>query len=969
MKTKTGMGIVLCLWLALAGFTAGEAKAPSSIVPEQDMISDHESRMMLLDLLLQSREPEHLSRAGEVLDHIQRKRPDSKKAAVYRIRLEAAKQNRSQALSLAEDFVRTRKFDPETFLEVADVLASLKRYQQSRDIYLLALDMLEGDEKLETELLFAERSLLWGDFYSGERILREHLSRDPGDPELNLKLARNLVAQQRFEKARKYLKRVTRQEPENNWETYLKAWAEKIGTGLKEKNFSRAARDTDTFLDQHGRERLVLIPGGRAYLGDNRLEDALGLFKNALQHPELKPEARVGLAQTQIKRNNPEKAVKHLKQAQALDPEDPSARIMLAKHTGKPLADYVQKVVQSDPDPERLTNMAEKLAGQGELDLAAESYRSALSQAPKYFDARLGLAEVHASMGRYSKSLEILEDMLDSFPDSYKLLLTRARVLSWSGEYQESIRAYQDIYQENPGNHVPAKEAARTAYWGNMPDLGDKYYQKILTPAVDELFLEKLLDLEEIHKEQLGPGLGKLEQKAGNGSIFHGYQDFLDWYREHCRQLEALTREKIQSLKHGLNHRYKIQKKAHLERESKRLAWDRRFAPAKRHLKELVELDPGNQEALLDLAQMNCALGLGDEEKEAYQELLEMDPLHGQASKALNRRQERSSPSLFGGYSFWREKGRKEEGLEDIRVSRMHRHRMHTGVEVFFQSRHSLKLTGNKYFLSPRDHARSVRASGASLQGELVTGPYVTLTGGATYKTYSQDLETKGTLMEESSIDLDDLFLGYLNMGINLDNYASLYLGYEKREEVPNAVALAQGIYTHRYRAGLDIYPQRGLNLGLEGEYLDYSDGNHGRALETSAAYAFTQHPRRFRAIASVEHRDTSSSNKSENDQDQYNILQDFTHPYWTPENHWGSELTLEFTHDLAEEFFCGAREHYYQLELTLGTDKDRNHSAQVAGSWNREFSSGLGVNTRAMWHNSREWDAASMEMGFFYRF
>ncbi len=423
-----------------------------------------------------------------------------------------------------------------------------------------------------------------------------------------------------------------------------------------------------------------------------------------------------------------------------------------------------------------------------------------------------------------------------------------------------------------------------------------------------------------------------------------------------------MCRQEIEGVRHSLNYRYVIQKQAELERGSKKLLWNERFAPVRRHLQELVEHEPGNQEALFDLAQACCVLGLGDEEEEVYQELLEIDPLHGQASRALERRRERSRPGVFGNYSFWREKGRGE-------LARMDRHRLDIGLDVPLRSRHSLRVTGHRYFESPQKHAGTVQASGISLDGELVTGPHFSLAGGLTYKSYADDLKTRGSKMKKERIDLDDLFLGHLDMRFNLDDYADLTLGYEKREELANAMALAQGIYTESYGAQLDIYPQRRLELGLSARYLDYSDDNHGYMYGASAGYSFTDHPRRFRTILSGEYRDTSRSYQGCSQDNDCSAKTDFKRPYWTPENHWGSAVTFEFTHDLAQDFFCGAREHYYQLQLTLGTEKDKNHSVEVRGSWNREFDNGLGINTQAMWHNSKEWDAASLELGLFYRF
>lgn len=957
------LAVFVILLLGLVAAKPAESLGSSTVVPRDARISHEEAGEMLLELLLQSGEEEHLSKAGQILDRIESTHPDGSLMALYRIRLEAALGNRSKAVSLTEEFVRSQEFDAERFIQVADVLASLGRYRMCREIYAMTLDRLKGEEKRRIRLVYSERLLLWGDYYSGEEIIREELAESEQDPELNLRLARNLVAQQRFEEARKHLQRIVHQGPGKSPAIYFEAWTEAVSVGLLQKDFAAAAVVADDFQDWYGGKEDILLSGARAYLQKGRLEDAQKLFAKAAGHEDLKQQALLGLARVEMKRDKPETAVDYLERAAGFDTCNPEAEILLVKARGRSLQEYAGEAFQEETDPAVLTHLAQVLAGQGEVELAAEVYRSALAHDPQYFEAGAGLAEVYGSKGRYADSLEILQDMLGDFPESYKLQLTRARVLGWSRQYEESLEAYDHLYAQNPDNHVVTREAARTAYWGKKAGTGDEYYQRISTPAVDEMLLERLRELDAFQKETLLKGAAEsLEQEVSAGSAYTGYEGFFDWYGDHGGDLGRKSRQEVEGLRHRLNDRYVIQKQAELERGSKKLLWNERFAPARRHLQELVEHEPGNQESLFDLAQACCVLGLGDEEEEVYQELLEIDPLHGQASRALERRRERSRPGVFGNYSFWREKGRGE-------LARMDRHRLDMGLEVPLRSRHSLRVTGHRYFESPRKHAGTVQASGISLDGELVTGPHFTLAGGLRYKSYADDLKTRGSKMKKQRIDMDDLLLGHLSMRANLDNYAALTLGYEKREELANVMALAQGIYSEVYSAELDVYPLRRLELGLSARYLDYSDNNHGYMYGARAGYAFTEHPRRFRTILSGEYRDTSRAYQGCPSENECSIQADFKYPYWNPENHWGSAVTFEFTHDLAQDFFCGAREHYYQLQLTLGTEKDKNHSVEIRGSWNREFENGLGINTQAMWHDSREWDAASLELGLFYRF
>ncbi|MFO7727726.1 MAG: hypothetical protein R6X11_05305 [Desulfonatronovibrio sp.] len=650
----------------------------------------------------------------------------------------------------------------------------------------------------------------------------------------------------------------------------------------------------------------------------------------------------------------------------------PLAKVLKFRKNRTALAGFVDEFVRQERDPARLLDLVRALSDRGFFEMAIRVYEDAVLIDDRFFPARMGLAEVLAASGQYSRSLEILEFMGSVFPDSYKVELTRARVLAWAREYSRAIKAYKEIYLKNPANPVVPGEAARTAYWGKMADKGDELYRKIYTPTVNQELLQRLLDLESLRSKPVpDKPLEALQAEVEKGSVFKGYENFFSWYNDNAPSLEREPAENIQKIKRDLDHVYVIHKRAFLEQRSKNLAWNRRFAPARRSLRELTEFDPGNQEALFDLAQASCALGLCDEEKKVYETLLDIDPLHGQASKALKRQKVRSRPLVFGSYNFWKEKGRGD-------LARMTRHRFDLGVEVPVLCRHNFKLITHKYFESPQKYADTVQATGISLQGEIKAGPYITLAGRITHKAYNRDLRIRnfsglaGRQVTEDSFKtgLNDITLGNLNMRFNLDNYAALTLGYEKKEEVANAMALAQGIYSDRFRTRLDIYPARKLDMALETEYIDYSDKNSGYIHSGEIGYAFTDHPRTFKAIVSAQYRDTSGEYQAcPGTSAGCSITDDFKHPYWTPQDYWGAAITFEFRHDLAKDFFCGAREHFYDLQLTLGTEQDSNNSIEIRGLWQRELTDNLGLKALALWHNSREWEAMAAEFGMFIRF
>jgi tetratricopeptide (TPR) repeat protein len=932
-----------------------------SLVPPGQEISDLEAKLMLSRLLLRNRNQEGLQQAKKILAGLQASYAQDSRVHLLRVRLKIAQGERFQAISLADRLLE--KFPEKDFLlQLADIYVALGRYNKCRDIYQGLLDRAQAREQKSLRLRFAERCLLWGDFSRAEKIISKYLQAKPKDPRLNLMLAQNLIAQQRFLEARRCLRQITRQAPGAQDGYYYLAWAELIDLGLREKDFMRAEAAAEAFLKRHQPQKEMLLAGARAYFRNQHWQKAQRLYELAAEQENLRTEAYIGLGRIQAKQGDKQRAAGYLAQALELEQEDYTARVLGLKWGGASLQQEVEKILAARQDPAALSALAQALTQEGYPKQAKIAYQAAWELDQDYFPASMGLAEVSAARGQYSRSLNILDSMLQKYPGSQKLRQTKARVLAWSRQYRQALESYARLYRQVPDNYVLGLEAARSAYWGKIPDKGQEFYRSLLDPAVDELLLQELQALDQdMESSALYRARQKLEQKLEQDSVHSGYQGFKSWYADNLTGLAPGLQNSLQDIFLRLDYLYQMQKRASLEGQSKALVWNRRFAPARRKLQQFTRLDPGNQEAWFDLAQANCAMGLCDQEKEAYQRLLQIDPLHGQAQEALERQKKRSSPRLLGRYSLWQEQGRGD-------LARMIWHRADLGLELPVFCRHKIRLLGHRYLESAQRYAESVQATGITLEAELLTGPYVTLSGGITRKVYAQDLELEDSSFKASQQNLQDQTLGNLELVGNMHNYAKLFLSYARKQEAANAIALAQGIYSDRYKARLEAYPQIRLDLGLEAEYRDYSDQNQASILGADLEYIFSRLPKQFRTRLALQHRDSRHQYQGCS-APECSMQEDFQHPYWTPVDHWMGSLAWAYRRDLAQEDYCGARQHFYELELKVGSQTQENHFLELNASWQKEFKRGLGVRAQAMWHKSRDWDAAALELGLFYRF
>lgn len=950
-----------------------QQRTGASLVPEREWMSHVEAMTLLAELYLRTQKPEHLRRVSGLLDIIETREPRPTQARILRIRLASALGRRHEVRALADQYLENEEFQPAAFIEIADIHASLGWFDRCRDIYLTVLDRVQGDDRDRLELQYAERTILWGDFNAGEAVFREALRKDEGNDPLRLQLARNLMAQQRFEEARNHLERILRTEDDRKTTVRTQAMVDWINTGLLEKDLDRAAADMDEVAARHGFPGEILLTGAKAYLEAGRLEDARELYLDALSRDEYRVGALMGLGAIALRMGEGEEAARYFQMVEENPEAYPPARAFYLSHEDEmELQRHVEEFVREGKDPAGLWEMGQVLAAQGFFQWAVMCFDAALEVDEEYFPAKISLSEIRGAMGQYVRALEILEPLMEDFPGNYKIGLTRARILAWSRDYSGSLEAYGDLHRKNPDNPLILRESARTAYWGKMADRGDELYTLLYTPAVDALLLERLKGLrKEVDLEWLDPPMSELGNKVDQGSVYEGYEDFFTWFHNR-REGDGIGErgERILDVENDLRPVYQVHRRADMEQKAKNLAWNRRFAPAGRQLTDLTAFDPGNREALFDLARTHCALGLCDQEKLVYEQLLRLDPLHGQAARALHRQKVRSMPLVKGAYDFWREAGRGD-------LARITRHRLDLGLEIPVFCRHGLKLTTHRYFELPTDRADRVQASGVSLEGELVAGPHLSLAGGISHKFYDGSMKVEnfthlapGTSSPDAfKTPLKNITAGYFRASANLDNYATLLLGYETVQEQANVMALAQGITSNRFKARLDMFPSRKLDLALEAEYIRYSDDNQGHNVGMELGYAFTDHPRMFKAVLSGRYRDTDRAYQGCSGPGACSITDDFRHPYWTPQNHWETAITVEFRHDLAKDFFCGAREHFYDLKVTVGTERNRNDSIELRALWQKEITDRTGFRVEWMWHNSKEWDAMGGNVAMFMRF
>lgn len=862
-----------------------------------------------------------------------------------------------EAVAAVESLLAQYPDDPDLLMELADLQAARGRIKTTQQLYEKALQLSGQTDEIERR--YAAQMVTWGDFYRAEDLYRQYLAAHPSDAEVRLKLAGVLASAQRYEEAEGIYRSLLHQGIETQPAT--------LGLArlyLQRKDFAAALNNVEKYLKlvqssasdrPEAPTRAVKEAEGLQFEGDllyrmGRYQDALQSYSGLQQITSGEAAGLLGRGKTLLAIGEPKQAAALLAQAERLAPEVIEIRYYLAAASGQDLTSegFVNDLLKSDEYSVReLLNWGRLYAEHGAYPQAIQIYEAALAKDPQNFYARFNLAETLAINHQYDKALDQLQALKRKYPEVSKISLTYARVLGWARHYDQSIAVYDEMHQLEPDDPLPVRESARTAIWGKRMAQGQQLYQTLWQPAVDEKLLQALLPIrEQTNDPSLKRMVEELEESRKQNSIYQGYEAYVVHLSRISDRITPDLKTRLQQVSIDLLPAYQLQKAGYLEGRSKWQAWNRRFAGSADSYRELIGFEPGNQEAIFDYAQVLCAVGLCDEEAKAYEQLLEVDPLHNRAALALERQRIRSHPAVSTGYSYWEERGYGD-------LSQIKRHQTDVAADIPLRCRYHLQFIAHHWLEEPIGYSDSFQSYGHTVSFNGVLNAY--LSGAAAWtRHYYEDSE------------LEDQNTGFARLALNIKDHAKLELGYDRSNQYVNEFAVLQGVQADGWWLSLSSYVTRNLELRVGARYLSYTDDNEAQIYSLGAGYAFTDHPRILKLNLLGEYRDTRETNVFH-----YlgSDLVDITHPYWAPQNYLAGVVGLEWYHDLSKFFFCGSELHYYDIRLSTGTASDDNPLVAVEAEWHYEFADHWTVQLKGLLHRSQQWDANGFWGTLQYRF
>lgn len=520
------------------------------------------------------------------------------------------------------------------------------------------------------------------------------------------------------------------------------------------------------------------------------------------------------------------------------------------------------------------------------IDMATALLEATLEKDPAFFRGEWTLANLYATRFRYDAALEIYSTLQATFPDSQMVLLQLARAYSWAKFYGIAICMYDELHSQDPTNSLFVFEKAHVALWSQNATLAYITYLSLLDPCWEEV-----------------PTI----------------ETYVTWHTH-------MT--------------------AWLEMQAKFSAWQNWALQGLDAYEEYLAFRPNNSVALFEYAQLYQILGVCSKAAQIYEQMLEYDPNHNIAQKAMERIAYEESPKISDHYQVWSEQGYGT-------LSAITRHRVMWKVQQSCDCQTQAAVYQVLFADHPFINGGSFVANGLGFEYKRVVNERLAFKGAYTRKVgASYHLHHHNLGLAEVNYRFDDRWLGTV--------------GYDRTDEFYNYFGIKQGVQSDAYWARLAWNTTRSLRIEGMYRYLRYTDHNFLNNGVISFNYQFTDFPKVWRASLQGEYRNTAETDLQIFIGPQ---LVDIIHPYWCPQDYFAGRLILEYYNDMSELNFAGSEKHYYLLRFMVGDDTDDNVCTSGGFEWHYDWDNRWSAQVSGLLHYSQMWKAAGLWSQISYAF
>lgn len=522
-------------------------------------------------------------------------------------------------------------------------------------------------------------------------------------------------------------------------------------------------------------------------------------------------------------------------------------------------------------------------------------------------------ANIYIQNGKPEFALALFTKILELDPKYFPAQIGQAEMLSTFFSYACSLEIYQNLLNAFPENSKIMLAIARVISWTKNYDKAIEYYNRIiqLNPINPVPYREKA-------RTALWDKKFNLAMRTYNEILLLPTDDY-----------------------------FLIQESVLLEKQAKKLNWNKHYICSLKAYKKLLDYNPGNEEAFFDYGQVYCNLGLCGCSKNVYTRLLNIDPNHSLVKMALYRNEMRNHLGLQGNFSYWR-----EVGSGTFSASQIARYRLDEVVEIPLSCSSHLRFSQQEYVENPFFNFKFYPAEGQTIEADHVFNAHVNVFVSATYKNYFSKF--KSTITSHNRI----LF--------TLNDYLQILLSYNKEDEIYNYFSLKQAIQSNVGLITLTSKLTRYWNISGTYQHYRYNDHNSQIHFNLLTEYQLTDDPNAFKLILQGDYRNAAHQTVSILDGTQ---LINMIHPYWTPNKYCAASLTFEWRHDYRWFEFCEAPQRYVDAKITGLLDNAHNPSIAAILEWVHEFNCHWKFEIKGFIQRGPLWNAEGAWATLNYRF
>ncbi len=785
-----------------------------------------------------------------------------------------------QAKDLLRPLLAAYPSDSEARLLLGSVYLSMREYEKAKAEYAKAKIK---PEFVRVALLGIARVLaLQREFEKSDAILEELLASHPGDAAAAEQMIRNALDRKFF------------------------ASAENIAAGYLERN-PRLHQGSITMRLALGRVKRFT-----SMLGEAVSEYSYVLDRNQGALPI--PRAHYGLSVTYDLLGEPELAFKILTPAR------------IASYRNKLLiADFYAEDARYAP--------VELVAAINQP--AIELLSTLASDHPDAIPALVRLGEAHLRIARQTAEIGmvvgIAQQILHLSPNNVRALQMLGDAYAVAQRYQDAVAQYEKLIKLDP-NYLDAKRnRARLLYAANRFDKAGLAYQEAMMPTSREQLQHQLDEL-----AQKDPGVVRvLEYPRLPSSPPGALSESLNQFASSSGN--PSVKAALNSIELDYQARQAEETLIHAEWDAKSLKGLRNFQ-AIGPLQGVIGLEPANNDARFDLAEVYGLTGNTHQAAALHKEILAIDPQARDSYLSLDKIDYLLGPQLHFDYSFFKQDGfgRLAESENTLYTTR---------VRIPFDEEDDFVDIGfTRQNIIVRDDAPLSGNIGFVRYRTRFSGGHALFDGTLAYEDHPDRFTPRPVFN--------------LQMSYQFDSSLTLRSGGFLENVIENGETLRQDIYRGGFQLGADYLATRRLFLGGAYTLAYYSDSNYANIANAFSYYSVFLPPRQLRLVANLDYFSFGEQTQIVNPDP--TIVLGAVHPYFAPASFFFYQAGLEWRHWLSRDFYKYANQAWYQLGYRTGWDSQFNNYHTFQLLTNLDVRSWLSVGASAFFIASPIYDVHS---------